>query len=118
MMPPAGLACTHAGPAPLARWLPRRASVNRPAPFRSAVVISPLQQGTGNARAAGLVVHAASSSASSNVQLGTKAFESLKGKQVYLVSKQELVDITSLWSAEERVVLVFGRCARQLHLQD
>lgn len=37
------------------------------------------------------------------------AFERLSGTQVYQVSTQQLVDITSLWGEGERVVLAFGR---------
>jgi hypothetical protein len=29
--------------------------------------------------------------------------------QVYLVSTQQLVDITSLWGPKDRMVIVFGR---------
>jgi hypothetical protein len=38
-----------------------------------------------------------------------QAFDSLKGQQVVLVSHQRRLDVTSLWGADERAVLVFAR---------
>lgn len=38
-----------------------------------------------------------------------QAYDSLKGQQVVLVSAQKQLDLTSLWEADERAVLVFAR---------
>lgn len=49
-----------------------------------------------------------------------QAFDSLKGQQVVLVSDQRQLDVTSLWGADERAVLVFARhmggCRRRRRL--
>lgn len=41
--------------------------------------------------------------------VGRDLFKDLQGKQAYLVSEQKPVDITNLWAADERCVLVFAR---------
>ena len=51
---------------------------------------------------------ASASPPASNVQI-EDAFSKLQGVQVYQVSTQQEVDITSLWTSGERAVLAFGR---------
>lgn len=43
------------------------------------------------------------------VALRQDAYEALQGCQVYLAGQPSPIDITSLWSEQDRVVLVFGR---------
>lgn len=48
-------------------------------------------------------------SGDSNVETTGRPYDALAGKEVYLVSKQELVDVTKLWGDNERCVLIFTR---------